>query len=93
MASGAATAVSATFDGNDNTISNLLINSSTSTATGGGFVGLFGDVTGTIGDVGLLDVNVTNTRTAGANFGRTGALAGSSVPAARCAVATSPPAP
>ena len=63
-ASGATTTFSATFDGND------------STATGGGFVGLFGDVTGTIGDVGLLDVNVTNTRTAGANFGRTGALAG-----------------
>ena len=73
-ASGAATVFSAIFDGNDNTISNLSINSSTSTATGGGFVGLFGDVTGTIRDVGLLDVNVTNTRT-GSGFGRTGALA------------------
>ena len=76
-ASGAATVFSAIFDGNDNTISNLFINSSTSTATGGSFVGLFGDVSGTIRDVGLLDVNITNTRTAtGTNFGRTGALAG-----------------
>ena len=73
-ASGAATVFSAIFDGNDNTISNLSINSSTSTATGGGFVGLFGDVSGTIRDVGLLDVNITNTRT-GSGFGRTGALA------------------
>ena len=73
-ASGAATAFSATFDGNDHTISNLSINSSTSTATGGGFIGLFGDVTGTIRDVGLLNVNITNTRT-GSGFGRTGALA------------------
>ena len=76
---GAATVFSATFDGNDNTISNLFINSNTSTNTGGGFVGLFGDVTGTIRDVGLLDVNITNTRTfvtTGLNFGRTGALAG-----------------
>ena len=72
---GAATAFSATFDGNDNTISNLFIADSTSTATGGGFIGLFGDVTGTIRDVGLLNVNVTNTRT-GSGFGRTGALAG-----------------
>ena len=72
---GAATLFTATFDGNDNTISNLFINLSSSTATGGGFVGLFGDVTGTIRDVGLLDVNITNTRT-GAGFGRTGALAG-----------------
>ena len=72
---GAATVFSATFDGNDNTISNLFINLSTSTNTGGGFVGLFGDVTGTIRDVGLLDVNITNTRTGG-TFGRTGALAG-----------------
>ncbi len=78
-ASGAATVFSATFDGNDNTISNLFIADSTSTATGGGFVGLFGDVTGTIRDVGLLDVNITNTRTSTAssnNIGRTGALAG-----------------
>ena len=76
---GAATVFSATFDGNDNTISNLFIADSTSTATGGGFVGLFGDVSGTIRDVGLLDVNITNTRTSTAssnNFGRTGALAG-----------------
>ena len=76
---GAATAFSAIFDGNDNTISNLSINSSTSTATGGGFIGLFGDVSGTIRDVGLLNVNITNTRTSTAssnNFGRTGALAG-----------------
>ena len=76
---GAATLFTATFDGNDYTISNLFINSNTSTATGGGFVGLFGDVTGTIRDVGLLDVNITNTRTSTAssnNFGRTGALAG-----------------
>ena len=74
---GAATVFSATFDGNDNTISNLFINLSSNTATGGGFVGLFGDVTGTIRDVGLLDVNITNTRTsAPGSFGRTGALAG-----------------
>ncbi len=76
---GAATAFSATFDGNDNTISNLFIADSTSTATGGGFVGLFGDVSGTIRDVGLLDVNITNTRTSTAssnNVGQTGALAG-----------------
>ena len=75
---GAATVFSATFDGNDNTISNLFIADSTSTATGGGYVGLFGDVSGTIRDVGLLDVNITNTRTATAgsnNIGRTGALA------------------
>ena len=79
-ATGAATVFSATFDGNDYTISNLFINSNTSTATGGGFVGLFGDVSGTIRDVGLLDVNITNTRTfiptSGLNYGRTGALAG-----------------
>ena len=77
-ATGVATVFSATFDGNDNTISNLFINSNTSTATGGGFVGLFGDVSGTIRDVGLLDVNITNTRTfvtTGLNSGRTGALA------------------
>ena len=76
---GASTLFTATFDGNDNTISNLFIADSTSTVTGGGFVGLFGDVNGTIRDVGLLDVNVTNTRTSTSssnNFGRTGALAG-----------------
>ena len=76
---GASTLFTATFDGNDNTISNLFIADSTSTVTGGGFVGLFGDVNGTIRDVGLLDVNVTNTRTSTTssnNFGRTGALAG-----------------
>ena len=38
-ATGVATLFTATFDGNDYTISNLFINSNTSTATGGGFVG------------------------------------------------------
>ena len=70
---GAATAFTATFDGKGHTISNLFIDLNTSTAAGGGYVGLFGDSTGTITNVGLVNPSVTNTR-AGASWSRTGAL-------------------
>ena len=73
------TPFTATFDGNDHTIANLAINLTTSTTNGGGFVGLFGDSSGTIRDVGLVDVNITNTRTGSdplIGWGRTGGLAG-----------------
>ena len=70
---GADTDFTATFDGKGHTISNLFINLNTSTAAGGGYVGLFGDSTGTITNVGLVNPSVTNTR-AGASWSRTGAL-------------------
>ena len=72
---GAATAFTATFDGNNYTIANLFINLNTSTSDGGSFVGLFGDFSGTIRNVGLVNPSVTNTRT-GSGWDRTGALAG-----------------
>ena len=72
-----ATAFSATFEGNDYTVSNLYINLSTTGDSEGNYVGLFGDLaaTATIRNVGLVDPNVANAR-AGAGFSRTGALAG-----------------
>ena len=70
---GADTDFTATFDGKGHTISNLFINLTTSTAAGGGYVALFGDSTGTITNVGLVNPSVTNTR-AGASWSRTGAL-------------------
>ena len=68
-------AFTATFDGNNHTISNLFINLNTSTNAGGGFVGLFGDSSGTIRNVGLVNPGVTSART-GSWFSRTAALLG-----------------
>ena len=72
-----ATAFSATFEGNDYTVSNLYINLSTTGDSEGNYVGLFGDLaaTSTIRNVGLVDPNVANAR-GGAGFSRTGVLAG-----------------
>ena len=72
---GAATPYTGDFNGNHHTISNLLIELTTATTDGGSFVGLFGDVNGSISNVGLVNPNITNTRT-GAGAARTGALAG-----------------
>ena len=68
---------SATFEGNDHTVSNLYINLSTTGANGGNYAGLFADLaaTGAIRNVGLVNPYVSNRR-GGAGFGRTGALAG-----------------
>ena len=67
----------ATFEGNDHTVSNLYINLSTTGASEGNYVGLFGDLTAaaTIRNVGLVDPYVANAR-GGAGHSRTGALAG-----------------
>ena len=67
----------ATFEGNDHTVSNLYINLSTTGANGGNYAGLFADLatTGAIRNVGLVNPYVSNRR-GGAGFGRTGALAG-----------------
>ena len=67
----------ATFEGNDHTISNLYINLSTTTAAEGNYAGLFADLaaTGAIRNVGLVNPYVSNRR-GGAGFGRTGALVG-----------------
>ena len=73
---GAATPYTATFDGNGHTISNLRINLTTSTADGGSYVGLFGDSSGTIRDVGIVSPSISNTRTGGGAFSRTAALVG-----------------
>ena len=75
-AAGAATAYTAVFDGNNRTISNLLIELTTTTTAGGSYVGLFGQTSGTIRNVGLVNPGVTNTRTGGGAFSRTAALAG-----------------
>ena len=76
----AATAFSATFDGKGHTISNLFINLTTSTAAGGAFVGLFGETTGHLRNVGIINPKITNTRSGSSDgtdrFGRVGALAG-----------------
>ena len=74
-----ATAFSATFEGNDYTVSNLSIHLSTTGDSEGNYVGLFGDLaaTATIRNVGLVDPTVSNVR-GGAGYGRTGALAGRS---------------
>ena len=74
-----ATAFSATFEGNDYTVSNLYVNLSTTGDSEGNYVGLFGDLaaTATIRNVGLVAPNVENAR-GGAGYGRTGALAGRS---------------
>ena len=60
----------ATFEGNGFTISNLFINRSTA------YVGLFGEARGTLRNVGLLDVDVTNSQSSGTRA--TGALVGAS---------------
>ena len=67
----------ATFEGNDYTVSNLYINLATTGANDGNYVGLFGDLaaTGKIRNVGLVDPYVANAR-GGAGLSRTGALAG-----------------
>ena len=71
-----------TLEGNDYTISNLYINQSTSGDDDGYFAGLFGTVTGTIRNVGLVNPYVRNTRTGGRPAAgtqhsiTTGALAG-----------------
>ena len=67
----------ATFEGNDHTVSNLYIRLGTGSADGGNYVGLFGDLaaTATIRNVGLVNPYVYNGR-GGAGYGRTGALAG-----------------
>ena len=79
---GSAGTYTATFDGNDHTISNLTINLTTTTLRGGSRVGLFARTTGAIRDVGLVNPSVSNTRS-GDNqdadelyTGRTGALVG-----------------
>ena len=72
---GTATPYAGTFEGNHHTISNLFIDLTTSTDAGGSFVGLFGDVTGAVRNVGLIAPNITNTRTGGGSA-RIGALAG-----------------
>ena len=64
---GAATAFTATFDGKGHTISNLAINLTTSTTAGGGFVGLFGITSGTVRNVGIVNPNISNTRSGGGN--------------------------
>ena len=67
----------ATFEGNDHTVSNLYINLATTGANDGNYVGLFGDLaaTATIRNVGLVNPYVANARS-GAGYSRTGALAG-----------------
>ena len=67
----------ATFEGNDYTVSNLYINLATTGANDGNYVGLFGDLaaTATIRNVGLVNPYVVNAR-GGAGYSRTGALAG-----------------
>ena len=67
----------ATFEGNDHTISNLYINLATTGANDGNYVGLFGDLaaTATIRNVGLVNPYIANARE-GAGYNRTGALAG-----------------
>ena len=67
----------ATFEGNDHTISNLYISLNTNTVSAATYVGLFSDITGgTVRNVGLVNPNVSNTRSGYALFSRTGALAG-----------------
>ena len=67
----------ATFEGNDHTVSNLYMNLATTGDNEGNYVGLFGDLAAaaTIRNVGLVDPYVANAR-GGAGFSRTGALAG-----------------
>ena len=67
----------ATFEGNDHTISNLYISLNTTAANVATFVGLFADITGgTVRNVGLLNPSVSNTRSGDASFIRVGALTG-----------------
>ena len=73
---GAATAYTGVFEGNRHTISNLRISLSTSTDDGGSYVGLFGDSSGAIRNVGLVNPSISNTRTGGGTFSRTAALVG-----------------
>ena len=73
---GAATAYAGVFEGNRHTISNLRISLSTSTVDGGSYVGLFGDSSGAISNVGIVNPSISNTRTGGGTFSRTGALVG-----------------
>ena len=69
------------FDGNNHTIANLFISSSTSTANGGNAVALFGATTGVLRDLVLLNPYVSVARTGGNvsypnNEGRAAALVG-----------------
>ena len=79
---GTATAYTGNFDGNNHTVSNLTINLTTSTDTGGSRLGLFGVVSGSgvLRDVGLVNPGITSARSGGAataaNHGYVGALAG-----------------
>ena len=69
----------ATFEGNDHTVSNLYINLAATGGNDGSFVGMFGalDATGKIRNVGLVDPYVANVRgTRGNGNSATGALAG-----------------
>ena len=67
----------ATFEGNDHTISNLYISLNTTSANVATYVGLFADISGgTARNVGLVTPSVSNTRSGSATFSRTGALAG-----------------
>ena len=67
----------ATFEGNDHTISNLYISLNTTSANVATYVGLFADISGgTARNVGLVNPSVSNTRSGSASFSRTGALAG-----------------
>ena len=82
--SSAASPYTAIFEGNGNTIDNLYINLSTSSATAGRYVGLFAGIgatnaPGAVRNVGLVNPYVANTRTAasGMTYVYTGALAGS----------------
>ena len=73
---GTAAAYTAIFDGGGHTISNLRISLTTSTDDGGSYVGLFGDSSGAIRNVGLVNPSISNTRTGGGSFSRTAALVG-----------------
>ena len=82
--SSSAAPFTAIFEGNGNTIDNLYINLSTSSATAGRYVGLFAGIgatnaPGAVRNVGLVNPYVANTRTAasGMTYVYTGALAGS----------------
>ena len=66
----------AILEGNGHTISNLYINLSTAGNNEGYYVALFGRLTGTVRNVGLVNPYVKNTRTGVTGYIYTGALAG-----------------
>ena len=68
----------ATFEGNDHTISNLYINLDTSGDDDGRYVGLFANIgsSGTIRNLGLVNPYLKNTRSGGGTLIYYGALAG-----------------